>query len=95
MAKFSERLRELRKERGLKQREMAEICGLKLRGYQQYEYNESYPGSPGSGGPGGLLRRQPGLSHGPQRQAGDQPLTAPEKDKIRPPLVIKWNETLL
>ena len=41
MAKFSERLRELRKERGLKQREMAEICGLKLRGYQQYEYNES------------------------------------------------------
>ena len=69
MAKFSERLRELRKERGLKQREMAEICGLKLRGYQQYEYNESYPEVPG--------------------------LTAPEKDKIRPPLVIKWNETLL
>ena len=47
MAKFSERLRELRKERGLKQREMAEICGLKLRGYQQYEYNESYPEVPG------------------------------------------------
>ena len=42
MAKFSERLRELRKERGLKQREMAEICGSKLRGYQKYEYNESY-----------------------------------------------------
>ena len=34
MAKFSERLKELRRERGLKQREMAEICGLKLRSYQ-------------------------------------------------------------
>ena len=39
MAKFSERLRELRKERGLKQREMAEICELKVRSYQQYEYD--------------------------------------------------------
>lgn len=47
MAKFSERLKELRKERGLKQREMAEICGLKLRGYQQYEYEETYPTVPG------------------------------------------------
>lgn len=47
MANFSERLRELRQERGLKQREMAEICGLKLRGYQQYEYNEGYPEVPG------------------------------------------------
>ena len=47
MATFSLRLRELRQERGLKQREMAEICGLKLRGYQQYEYNESYPEVPG------------------------------------------------
>ena len=94
MAKFSERLRELRKERGLKQREMAEICGLKLRGYQQYEYNESYPEVPGLVALADFF----GVSldyHGPQRQAGDQPLTAPEKDKIRPPLVIKWNETLL
>lgn len=47
MENFSARLRLLRKERGLKQREMAEICGLKLRGYQQYEYNESYPEVPG------------------------------------------------
>ena len=47
MATFSERLRELRMERGLKQREMAEVCGLKLHGYQQYEYNESYPEVPG------------------------------------------------
>lgn len=26
---------------------MAEVCGLKLRGYQQYEYNEGYPEVPG------------------------------------------------
>ena len=38
MENFSARLRLLRKERGLKQREMAEICGLKLRSYQDYEY---------------------------------------------------------
>ena len=43
MIKFSERLKELRQERGLKQREMAEICGLKLRGYQCYEYATSCP----------------------------------------------------
>ena len=47
MPKFSERLKELRNERGLKQREMAEICGLKMRGYQQYEYDETYPTVPG------------------------------------------------
>ena len=47
MPKFSERLKTLRKERGLKQREMAEICGLKMRGYQQYEYDETYPTVPG------------------------------------------------
>ena len=46
MPTFSERLRELRMERGLKQREMAEICGLKLRSYQDYEYNKSYPEVP-------------------------------------------------
>lgn len=43
MTKFSERLKELRQERGMKQREMAEICGLKLRGYQCYEYASSCP----------------------------------------------------
>ena len=47
MEKFSERLRELRKERGLKQKEMAEIFGLKIRSYQQYEYAENYPTVPG------------------------------------------------
>lgn len=43
MSGFSQRLKLLRQERGLKQREMAELCGLKLRGYQQYEYGEAYP----------------------------------------------------
>ena len=47
MASFSERLRDLRKERGLKQKEMAEICGIKVRSYQQYEYDETYPTVPG------------------------------------------------
>ena len=47
MAAFSDRLKELRSERGLKQREMAELCGLKLRGYQQYVYAETYPTVPG------------------------------------------------
>ena len=35
MADFSERVRELRKERGLKQAEMADICGVKVRSYQR------------------------------------------------------------
>ncbi len=47
MSNFAERIRELRKERGLKQREMAEICGIKLRGYQCYEYGTGYPEVPG------------------------------------------------
>ena len=47
MAKFSERLRELRKERGLKQKDMAGACGINIRSYQQYEYDENYPTVPG------------------------------------------------
>ena len=47
MATFPDRLKLLRKECGLKQREMADICGLKLRSYQGYEYNEYYPDVPG------------------------------------------------
>jgi len=47
MADFSERMKELRKERGLKQREMAEICGIKMRSYQGYEYGRHYPEVPG------------------------------------------------
>lgn len=47
MSTFSSRLRELRREKKLKQREMAEVCGMKLRGYQGYEYGECYPNVPG------------------------------------------------
>lgn len=47
MENFSHRLRELRREKKLKQREMAEVCGMKLRGYQGYEYGECYPNVPG------------------------------------------------
>lgn len=43
MREFSERLKELRKERGFTQREMAEICSIKPRSYQDYEYSKSYP----------------------------------------------------
>ena len=32
---------------GITQKEMAEICGLKMRSYQQYEYAENYPTVPG------------------------------------------------
>ena len=95
MAKFSERLRELRKERGLKQREMAEICGLKLRGYQQYEYNESYPEVPGlvalADFFGVSLDYLMGRSD--KREISRGP--PPKKTRSAPPLVIKWNETLL
>ena len=47
MPNFSERLRELRAENHYKQREMAELLGLKLRGYQGYEYGKTYPTVPG------------------------------------------------
>ena len=47
MPVFSERLKLLRQENRYKQREMAEILGLKLRGYQDYEYGKTYPTVPG------------------------------------------------
>ena len=47
MATFSERLRLLRQENRYKQREMAEICGVKPRGYQGYEYGRHCPEIPG------------------------------------------------
>ena len=47
MAVFSERVRELREERGLKQTEMADICGVKVRSYQRYEHGDGYPEVPG------------------------------------------------
>lgn len=47
MSIFSERLTLLRQENRYKQREMAEIFGLKLRGYQAYEYGKAFPTVPG------------------------------------------------
>ena len=44
---FSERLRLLRKENRYTQNAMAEILGLKPRGYQEYEYGNAYPTVPG------------------------------------------------
>lgn len=43
MAQFSERLKELRNERNLKQQELADICGVKIRTLQDYEYGKCYP----------------------------------------------------
>ena len=43
MLNFSLRMKELRKERNMKQREMADTFSVKLRPYQGYEYGESYP----------------------------------------------------
>ena len=43
MADLSERLRLLRKERGLKQQEMAEQFGQSLRAYQYYEAGTRRP----------------------------------------------------
>ena len=37
---FGKRLKALRETKALKQREMAEAMGLKLRQYQRYEYGE-------------------------------------------------------
>lgn len=43
MENFSTRIKTLRKERGLKQKEMAEALGLADRSYQSYEYGERFP----------------------------------------------------
>ena len=37
---FGKRLKALREEKGLKQRDMADIMEIKLRQYQRYEYGE-------------------------------------------------------
>ena len=47
MATFSERLKLLRNENRYTQGAMADIFGLKLRGYQGYEYGNTYPTVPG------------------------------------------------
>ena len=43
MTLFCDRLKLLRNERGLKQREMAKQLGLALSSYQCYEYAQRYP----------------------------------------------------
>ena len=43
MSNFSERLKQLREEKGVTQKEMAEILKLSPRGYQAYEYKGHYP----------------------------------------------------
>ena len=43
---FAQRLRQLRKEKKLKQSDMAELMGMKTRNYQRWEYGEiDAPGS--------------------------------------------------
>ena len=44
MPTFPERLKELRKERRLYQRELAELLAISVRGYQCYETGEHEPG---------------------------------------------------
>ena len=43
MSNFSFRMKQLRKERKIKQQELADEFSIKLRTYQGYEYGESYP----------------------------------------------------
>ena len=43
MIKFAERLRELRKERHVTQKDMGEILGIQLRSYQFYESGDRRP----------------------------------------------------
>ena len=43
MIKFAERLRELRKERHVTQKDMGEILGIQLRSYQRYESGDRRP----------------------------------------------------
>lgn len=40
LVEFGKRLQTLRETKGLKQREMAGIMGIRLRQYQRYEYGE-------------------------------------------------------
>ena len=95
MENFSARLRLLRKERGLKQREMAEICGLKLRSYQDYEYQVSYPSALGLVALADFFGVSLDYLMGRTDKREINPTDRPRKStKIRPHLVIKWNETL-
>ena len=44
---FAVRLKELRKENKIKQKELAEYLNMSVRGYQCYEYGRCYPDVPG------------------------------------------------
>lgn len=46
MAKFSDRIRALRKEKKMTQQKMADFCGIQLRAYQAYEYEGIFPEIP-------------------------------------------------
>lgn len=43
MSEFSKRLREIRRKKGFKQREMADRLGITLRAYQYYEEGKHVP----------------------------------------------------
>ena len=43
MATFAQRIKQLRKEKNMKQQQLADQFSVKLRTYQGYEYGESYP----------------------------------------------------
>ena len=43
MATFAERIKELRNEHHLTQNQLADICGVKYRTYQDYEYGKCHP----------------------------------------------------
>ena len=44
MSSFPKRLKELRIERNLYQRELADLAGVKIRAYQLYEQGKTEPG---------------------------------------------------
>ena len=43
MSAFSDRLTQLREQRSLSQKEVANACGVVVRAYQRYEYGEREP----------------------------------------------------
>lgn len=43
MSSFGQRMKELRKERKMTQQSMADTFNVRVRTYQGYEYDESYP----------------------------------------------------
>ena len=47
MSSFGNRLQQLRKEKGVYQREMAALLDITLRAYQLYEADRGYPTVPG------------------------------------------------